>query len=202
MSERNHFVPIVITIALLFLVLAAAAEEHKSGEMDTDAIMAEYMKISSPNENHKLLDQYVGKWKAETKSWWDGPQSEPVVSEGKAEFSWIFGGRYLKQDYEGEMMGEKFIGLGYTGYDNFKKRFNSLWIDDMSTAMGTMLGSYNPEKKTFIFFGTMDEPMTGERDKQVKYMMSSVKNGKFTFEIHDLNLEEYSKVLEITYSRL
>ena len=50
----------------------------------------------------------------------------------------ILGGRYLEQRYEGTMMGQPFSGIGVTGFDNYKKKFVSTWVDSMGTAIMTM----------------------------------------------------------------
>jgi hypothetical protein len=51
-------------------------------------------------------------------------------------------------------------------------------------------------------WGKMDEPMTGERDKLVKYVTRLMGKDKQVFEIHDLVLPEgQTKVMEAVYTR-
>ena len=41
----------------------------------------------------------------------------------------ILDGRFLHQEFNGEMMGSPFIGIGITGYDNGSKQYVSNWMD-------------------------------------------------------------------------
>jgi hypothetical protein len=62
-------------------------------------------------------------------------------------------------------------------------------------------GTYDPAKKEITFTGTMDDFITGERNKPVKYVMRIVDNDSHILEIHDLALGEKSKVGEMMYTR-
>jgi hypothetical protein len=51
-------------------------------------------------------------------------------------------------------------------------------------------------------WGLMDEPMTGEVGKHVKYVTRVINDDKFIFEIHDLAIGgDKTKVVEIVYTR-
>ncbi len=107
-----------------------------------------------------------------TKSWrpWQGlgpprakpgwiPGKPPVESTGTCEQRMIFDGRYLQQEYTGEMMGSPFTGINLIGYDNHAKKYVSTWIDSMSTGIyyfeGTATG------KTTTQGSSYDDPVRG-----------------------------------------
>ncbi|MCP4655718.1 MAG: DUF1579 domain-containing protein, partial [bacterium] len=119
--------------------------------------------------------------------------------EGQSEVKWILDGHYLMEDFSSAMMGEAFQGIGIIGYDNFKQKYQYIWIDNTSTAMFTSLGDYDEPTQTFTYHGLMDEPMTGERDKKVKYVLRVVDEKTHVFEIHDLAIDAVE--VEITYTR-
>ena len=54
----------------------------------------------------------------------------------------VLGGRWVESKFTSNMMGQPFEGIGYTGYDNQKKKYMGTWQDNMSTAVmvseGTM----------------------------------------------------------------
>jgi len=51
-------------------------------------------------------------------------------------------------------------------------------------------------------YGKMDKPMTGEHNKNVKYVTRIVGPDKHIFEVHDLAIgEPNTKVVEVTYTR-
>jgi hypothetical protein len=170
--------------------------------LDVEEMMRKWMEVAAPGDPHRKLDYFVGRWETTSRVWMEGPGSEPTVSKGNSEFRWIMDGRFLLDEATGVWMDKPFRGMGITGYDNFKKRYVSFWIDNMGTAMYTSQGSLNPSGKVFTYFGTMDEPMTGEHDKTVKYTNRIVGEDEFVFEIHDLTLAEtHTKMAEITYRR-
>ena len=111
-------------------------------------------------------------------------------------------GRYLRMDLEGSVMGQPMRGMGITGFDRFRKHYTMYWIDSMSTTMIMSSGNFDPSGKILTMYGTMDEPMTGEIGKHVKYVTRIVDEYKHIFEIHDLIHGEGSTlVLEISYTR-
>jgi hypothetical protein len=113
----------------------------------------------------------------------------------------ILGGRFLQEEFQGEMMGKKFNGMGLTGYDKFNNKYVSFWIDDMGTGMFTTEGTADENGKVLTFTGKMDDPMTGEKGKSMKLITRIVSPDKHIFEMHDLSLGEKSKTMEITYTR-
>ncbi|MBM4117825.1 DUF1579 domain-containing protein [bacterium] len=49
-----------------------------------------------------------------------------------------------------------------------RKRFALVWLDNMSTALCSATGTFDPDGKALSLCGKMDEPMTGEIGKPVK----------------------------------
>jgi len=188
------------------LSLALAQETAPTPE-EQSAMMEEMMtkakELGSPGDWHAKLNPVIGTWDVETRMWMGGEGSgEPIASKGTATNSWILGGRYVRQEYLGEMMGQPFIGFSLTGYDNYSKKYVSMWIDDMSTMFSTMEGSVDRTGKVFTLYGKMHEPMTGELDKTVKYVLRIVNTDRHVFEIHDTYIgEPNTKVMELTYTR-
>lgn len=164
--------------------------------------MKKWMEAIKPGESHKLLNAFVGSWETATSIWMQGPGVPPTVTKGSAEVKWALGGRYIQQETKGEMMGQPMNGIGFTGYDNINKKFISFWIDDISTAMFNSEGGFDQAGKVLTTYGKMDEPMTGEHDKNVKYVWRIVSADKLIFEVHDLVIgEPNTKVVEVAYTR-
>lgn len=198
----------VCFFALIVFAASAFAQEKKTGEMKSpapaamDEMMQKWMETIKPGEPHKGFNDFVGSWETTTSIWMQGHDAPPTVTKGTAEFKMIMDGRYLLQETTGEMMGMPMTGMGVTGYDNFNKKYVSFWIDNMSTAMYTSEGSFDPTGKVMSLYGKMDEPMTGEHDKNVKYVSRMVGPDKQIFEVHDLAIPEpNTKVVEVVYTR-
>lgn len=72
----------------------------------------------------------------------------------------------------------------------------------MWTALFTAEGTPDKTGRTIIYIGKMDEPMTGEKNKTVKYVSKLIGHDKFSFEIHDRSVPgPDKKVVEIVYQR-
>lgn len=124
---------------------------------------AEMMKAweayAQPGPQHEALAKLVGKWTVSMEDYSAG--GEPKKFEGKSEFQLMLGGRYLVQKYEGDMMGQKFEGLGISGYDNIKKKYVDVWLDNMGTGVFTSEGEEN-DKGEIVYSGKMTMPGMGE----------------------------------------
>jgi len=195
---------IALIIAALLGDTALAQEKKKTGKKipTQEEMMKRYQEAMTPGESHKKLEAFVGSWDVETKIWTAGPNSVPIVSKGTAEYRMILGGRFLQQDFTGDMMGKKITGMGYTGYDNFKKKVVGIWIDDMGTCISTMEGSIDREGRTLTCYGRMDEPMTGEKNRKVKYVTRWVDSDTHIFESYDLSAYGDKKpTMQFTYTR-
>ena len=150
---------------------AAGAADAKqkpaaSGEAPLDPMMAEMMKLATPGPMHEFLKQFVGSWKCVTKSWM-GP-GEPTVSEGTEADALILGGRFLQSKFSGNFAGMPFEGMGLLGYNNQKKQFESVWIDDMGTPVSWSSGAIDAAGKVITMNSTFQDPITG---KEVPYKM-------------------------------
>ena len=188
-------------LAALWVVLSVQAQPPQ-GNPDMEAMMKKWEEIATPGEHHKMLDQFVGTWDVTSRMWMEGPDKPPMESKGTSTTKWILGGRYIQDDAAGEMMGKPFAGLGITGYDNFKNRYVSFWIDNSGTGLYTSEGGYNPETKTFTYFGKMDDPTMNVHDKTVMYVIRVVDPNKHIFEMHDLEIGgKDTKVGEMIYMR-
>lgn len=172
-----------------------AAMEKMHQEM-----MTKWMEYSTPGEGHKALEPLVGNWDY-TVSWWESPGSKPQKSTGTSEVKWIMGGRYLEQTAKGMSMGQEFRGMGIMGYDNMKKEYNGVWIDNMGTGMMTGTGSYDPAKKSFTENGSFSSPMEGG-EKSYRGVTTLINPDKYTYEMYVTGKDgKESRAMEIVYTR-
>jgi hypothetical protein len=185
-------------------LLAVLALSFATAQGDPAKQMQEEMKkaarFTQPGENHKILERFLGKWDTEVQMF-QGSKGMPV-GKGTAEFSWLMPGRWLQSHGKvpfGPQTMETFYLLGY---DNFKMSFVATGVSSFDTAMNRFEGDMTPDGKALIAYGTIDEYLTGENDKMVRYVWRFIDADKFTLEIHDLPIGEVNtKVLEIAYTR-
>ncbi len=177
------------------------AAGHDQDMPSEEEMMQLWMEVAAPGEQHAKLGYFVGDWDTVTRMWM-APGQPPAEETGTATMEWDFGKRFIHQQYDSTMMGMPYHGGGLTGYDNYKKKWVSVWASNMGTNISYMEGTIDQTGKVWSYFGSMDEWMTGEHDKTVKYVTRITGKDTFLFEIHDLAIVPgETKVIEIQYTR-
>jgi hypothetical protein len=178
--------------------------ENKSGPGISDAQKQEMQKkmeaAGTPGPAHKALDALVGNWKAEVKCWME-PGGQPNVSQGTAKTSWILNGRFLEEEFQGEMMGKPFTGRSLMGYDNIKQTFNTIWVSDMQTSIFTSEGKGDSGNKVITLEGKSTCAASGQKDVPIKTVFRLISPDKHVFEMYDSSKGANAKTMEITYTR-
>ena len=123
-------------------------------------MMEVYKKVATPGAPHKLFASLEGTWTTRTKSWME-PDKPPTEMTGTCTQKMLLGGRYLHQEYTGEMMGEPFNGINIIGYDNHTKKYVSVWFDSMSTGIYLFEGTAGADGKTITQESSFDDPVRG-----------------------------------------
>ncbi len=171
------------------------------GQPSEEEMMEAMIKAGTPGENHKLINTFAGTWSAAVKMW-HGADSPAEESRGTATSKWIYGGRYLHEEFKGDFGGMPFEGSGLWGYDNVKKQFFSTWIDSMSTGLMVSTGKYDAASKTFTFTGSFPNPITG-KDEKAREVVKIIDDNKHVFEMYgnDMGTGKEYKMMEIIYTR-
>lgn len=129
-----------------------------------DAPAGHEMPADEPGEMHKFLAKFEGKWSGTVKHSYD-PSQPPTESQTSGKQWMEFGGRYLFSTFEGDMGpeagGQRFRGHGIMGYNNTLKKFQSTWVDNMSTAVENNAGTLDASGKVLTLTGNMTNAMAG-----------------------------------------
>jgi uncharacterized protein DUF1579 len=179
---------------------AAQKPAEQASPMDDKAMMEAWMKVATPGEGHKRLEPVVGTWDAKI-TMWMAPGAPPQESTGKSENKWVLGGRFVEQRHEGNFMGQPFSGVGYTGYDNFKKQYVGTWMDTAGTMIMISQGTADSTGKTLSMTSTVDDFMTG-KPASIKSEVKMVDADHHTMEMWgpDPTGKQF-KTMEIHYTR-
>lgn len=197
--------PAVFATTLIALAALAVAEEKpatkdKAPPASEAEMMKKWEAAATPGREHKALEALVGEWNITSKCWM-APDAPPVETKGTQKSRWILGGRFVQDEFEGEFLGKPMQGLGLSGYDNLKKKYTGLWIDTGGTAMFTSTGKASKDGKTLTFTGKMDDPMTGEKNKPLKYTIKIESKDRHVFEMFDLSGGKSVKMMEMVFTR-
>ena len=192
-------VVVLLAVMLQFGNVWAQEEAQKPGP--TPEQMKAWEEASTPGEEHKVLNAFVGDWKT-VSSCRMSPEAPLEKSEGKSEISWILNGRFLEQEFDGEAMGKPFEGKGLIGYDKMRKEYTAVWLDSMGTGIVKATAQYDATTKTISEVGTFACPMTGKLDMTYRSEWKIVDDKHFTYAMfmQDEKGNEF-KSMEIAYEK-
>lgn len=194
----------------LKIILTAAALIFSNGIFAADKpldakaqeMMKKWQEAGTPGANHKTLAGMAGKWSYASK-WWEGPNATPQESKGTSNMKMILGGRWLQHEIQGMSMGQKFSGLGLTGYDNVKGKFETIWLDTMSTSLMRGTGDWDESTKTLKDSGTFSSPVTDSKTQDYRGEWQIVNKNKMIYSMFGSAPEggpEF-KQMEMTFTR-
>jgi hypothetical protein len=190
----------VPTLCVTLTVATALAKDKKSEkQMDPQAMMETYKKLATPGEPQKLFASLAGSWTTKTKEWME-PDKPPMESTGAAEMKMLLDGRFLQQEFTGDMMGQRYSGVGISAYDNLRKRYVTMWIDTMGTGIFTMEGTASADGKSITLKGQHAEPGGGHMTHRAVWKI--VDSNAQTFDMYGTHGHgKEMKMMEITYTR-
>jgi hypothetical protein len=189
----------------------AAPQDPKPrpGAPDPMQVMRERARyFTTPGKEHEVLARFLGEWEADAAITMGG-QRQPF-GKGTMRFEWLMDGRWLKGEMRGSMQGtfSELLGRKDThqvllmGYDRFKQSYVVTQVQNLDTAMIRSEGDLTPKGDALITYGTLDEYLTGEHDKMVRYVWRFRSEDEIVQEVHDLPIGEVgTQVLEVVYTR-
>lgn len=181
------------------------SKEGQTPKVDEEQakMMEAWMKLAVPGEHHEHLKPFAGNWNNVVK-WRYSPDAPWEETRGKSEAEWILGGRFLRQQTEGESMMEgspPFEGFGIIGYDNLKKKYISVWMDNMGTMILIAEGTCNASGKVITFKGEYNDAMSGGKKKS-KSVYRVINDNKYVIEMFDYGPDGREfKNLEVVFTR-
>ena len=190
----------VTTLCVALMVSPALAKEKKHEKpMDQQAMMELWKQLGTPGEPHKLFATLVGSWTTTTREWME-PGKPPMESTGTAEMKMLLDGRFLYQEFNGQMMGQSFNGIGIDGYDNMRKKYVTAWMDSMGTGIFFMEGTASPDGRTITLRGSHPEPGGGKMTHRAIWKIINADNQ--TFDMYGSHHgQKEMKMMEIVYTR-
>lgn len=188
------------TLCVMLTISPVLAKEKKHDKpMDKEAMIELWKQLGTPGEPHKLFGTLAGSWTTTTKEWME-PGKPPMESTGTAEMKMLLDGRFLYQEYNGQMMGQPFNGIGIDAYDNMTKKYVTAWMDSMGTGIFLMEGMATPDGKTITLRGSHPEPGGGKMTHRAIWKLIDSNTQQFDmYGAHHGQKE--TKMMEITYTR-
>ncbi len=107
-----------------------------SNDTDVNLATADTAPLSA-SDGHRALHRLVGTWLGTTRTWLD-PAMPPDEGQTVARVEAILGGRFVRLEYRGAVMGKSHAGELLIGHDATAGRFTSAWVDSFHMATGIM----------------------------------------------------------------
>ncbi len=194
--KRRAWLGVAGMMAMLLVSGAAIGQEMSAEEI------AMFDKYAMPGESHKRMQPMIGEWE-ETVVMWFAPEAPPVTMEASMTAEWILGGRWVRLEHRGSMMGQPFHGIGLDGYDSYREEYVSIWMDNMSTASMVSRGTHDPATNAVTMMATADDFMAGREDVPVRSVTHWTDPDTFVFEMYTVSEDgtEY-QVMELTGRRV
>ncbi|HMG36113.1 MAG TPA: DUF1579 family protein [Blastocatellia bacterium] len=180
---------LLVLFAMLVSACLAAPQEKNQQMTDT-------MKAMQPGEHHKQLDGLAGSWDVMVKfKYGPGPERQ---SHATSEALWILGGRFIQQVYKNES------GLEvrqFLGYDNQKKKFFEIKLDNMDTGVLRTEGTISEDGKVITNIGERTDPMTGQTTR-LRTVTTIIDRDHYTLEWYQsAGGEKEDKVVTMLHTR-
>lgn len=107
-------------------------------------------KPAAVSDEHKLLAEFVGKWKTTVHVMPTEANAVAKDTQGTAEGKLLMGGRFVQLSHTGVLNGQPFEGTMICGFDNVIRKYTSVWFDTTSPAIISYIGSFVAPKKQLV----------------------------------------------------
>lgn len=184
---------------LLTITPASAKDQNRQKQMDPQAMMELWKQAAAPGGPHKLFATLAGTWITATKEWME-PGKPPMESTGTAESRMLLDGRFLHQEFRGQMMGQPFTGMSIDAYDNIQKKYVTIWVDTRGTGVFIMEGTGSADEKTITLRGSHTAPGGGTMSHRAVWKIIDA-NHQLVEMYSAQHGQKETKMMEITYRR-
>lgn len=193
--------PLLASVALAVAFLAGNAMSGDETRRPPEETMKALERYGTPGPEHAALKPLAGSFEARVKASFD-PSQPAKETTGRSTNEVLFGGLFLKQEFEGTcpMTGKPFQGVGYLGFDNARKKYVATWLDSLSSGIFASAGAADAGGRVFTFNGTCPDPVTGA-EKKTKCVFTIVDENRHVYECFELEGGKERRVLEITYTK-
>ena len=134
-------VPLIITTNT-----ASAQDGAEQPEKQNEVKMA---------EPEKFLDQCVGKWQGNVKTWFE-PGQLADESKVEGEIQPVLNGKFFRHVYEGSMKGKPRRGEETIALNGVTRKFQIMWMDDFHMNYAILNSEGDATERGFSVFGKYD----------------------------------------------
>lgn len=120
-----------------------------------------WTKYMTPNDIHKILEEYVGEFTMEISMWMTEGKAPEIINVSSTH-KMILGNRFLEMTQTGNMMGIDYSSISTIGYNTIAKSFSLTTLTNMGTGTLYLNGSWDEKKRIANLKGTITNPLDGK----------------------------------------
>jgi hypothetical protein len=122
---------------------------------------------------HAQLQGLVGRWELQVRSRAEATEKF-VESAGTSDFRSAMGGRYVVEETKTRVAGHDFEWMAFHGYDAEAKAFVSAWIDNASTGIEVLRGTFDGKSRALVYAGGAFDPQEKKTTPGVRWTLRFV----------------------------
>jgi hypothetical protein len=198
----------LVSFSLFLLPLVNAQTENPNTQKQNTQTQAQKddaqnkarIEYSTPGEMHKWMSRWAGTWTGDANSY-AAEQADPSVSATTANYKMLYNGLYQVNEFKGTMNGQPYEGQSILAYDNAKKQFVNIVLDNSGSGIGYYTGTLDPTTKVLTLKGTQYDPLT-QKDIPVRQEIRFLNDDSQTITFYGpgTNGKEY-KTMDIKLTR-
>lgn len=181
------------------------AAQAVRGDLPQAERVRRWLQFNSPGAAHGRMEAFVGDWDT---AWtvWDEPGQEPTVARGTATFRWVHDRRFVRGEFQGNVVGHRYDAQLVLGYDSFRENYVAVWTNSLETAPLTYRGAARIAADNRLarleLRGKADDCVHGRFDLDYRAVFEVASDGTIRETIYgpDLRGREV-KTAEIIYTR-
>ena len=150
--ERTIAVLVLATGVICSRVTAAEPEERKYPPKAMTEVGTNPWVPLSPKSEHAILSGLTGKFKSKVHLY-SGPFVRMLDTEGTAEGKSLMGGAFVQLTHSEKRMKQLFEAMTVYGFDHATRKYTASALDSTSTAIVTLIGTYDAAKKQLVMTG-------------------------------------------------
>jgi len=189
----------ILVVGAIVTAFALGKAQAQEAGGDMESMMKAWKDLGTPGPQHAELKKMVGEWTAHMERT-DPMTGQAIKEEGKCKYSMILNGLILRQDFEGVMDGQKFKGVGFMAFNKGSGKYESIWMDDMSSGIMYSAGDAPEKGKPVTFAGHWFGPDAAKVDQ--KTVMTNVDDDTHTLKMQMNMGGNALPPMTITYKRV
>ena len=138
---------------------ATAQDNAEHQDMELTPEQKAWAEAATPGKNHKYLENLIGEFDA-TGHFRESSDGEKVEFTGSIVREWILDGRYIKETIDGKSEMGPYNAVVYIGYNNIDGQYELVTMENVSTAIMSSTGTYNPDTKVLFMSGKYRDAIT------------------------------------------